>query len=278
MPKSRSKNAPNLRQLPVEPVQIDSGKVQLRRVDNGIMVVINNAESSMIDLTDPTYLEFEYMQHMTILTHVWRSEPTAITALHLGGGACSLARAWAHLRPGSKNKVVEVDGKLATLVREWFDLPSAPAVSIRVGDARVVAEQLRDGSYDVIVRDVFAGIKTPLTVSSTEATGHYARVLQNDGLFLANIAATPGDETAAREFRTIAEHFPYLVAVSSPKVARGQRRGNIVVAASRVPFDLDAVDVELRRCPLPVSRVDSKTCKRWLRTELLLDPPREESS
>ena len=37
---------------------------------------------------------------------------------------------------------MELDGKLADYVRGWFDLPKAPLLRLRVGEAREVTESL----------------------------------------------------------------------------------------------------------------------------------------
>ena len=57
--------------------------------------------------------------------------------------------------------VVELDGKLADYVRGWFDLPKAPLLRLRVGEAREVTESLTPQTRDLIIRDVFAGSLTP---------------------------------------------------------------------------------------------------------------------
>ena len=49
----------------------------------------------------------------------------------------------------------QIDAVLARWVREWFDLPRAPRLRIRVGDTARVAADLRAGEWDVVVQDVF---------------------------------------------------------------------------------------------------------------------------
>ena len=79
-----------------------------------------------------------------------------LRGLHLGGGACSLARYFHTAYPDARQVVVELDGKLAEYVRGWFDLPKAPLLRLRVGEAREVTETLTPDSRDFIIRDVFA--------------------------------------------------------------------------------------------------------------------------
>ncbi len=72
-----------------------------------------------------------------------------------------MARYFHAAYPEARQVVVELDGKLADYVRGWFDLPKAPFLRIRVGEARQVTESLTPDSRDLIIRDVFAGAFTP---------------------------------------------------------------------------------------------------------------------
>jgi hypothetical protein len=153
---------------PVEGVYyIDTGDCELvADQDNstGWLLKINGVMSSHIDLADPLFLDFEYMRWMAALIESrWPplgSSPGAalqLSGLHLGGGACSLARYFHAVYPDARQVVVELDGKLAEYVRGWFDLPKAPLLRLRVGEAREVAETLTADTRDFIIRDVFAG-------------------------------------------------------------------------------------------------------------------------
>ncbi|OKL48958.1 hypothetical protein BSR29_03710 [Boudabousia liubingyangii] len=258
-----AKQGINLSELPVGPQPISTGTAELKAIDGGLLLLVNGVESSCYDLSDPAYLDFEYLQQMSVVAEACFPLPQPLNALHLGGGACSLARAWAAKRPGGRGRVVELDEKLAEFVRTWFDLPRSPELSIRVGDAAEVAATFRDETFDVVVRDVFAGAHTPEHIWNTEATAHYARILKPGGLFLANVEAAPGSISVAQEWQVIREHFPEVIAIAAPTVARGDRRGNVVVAASDKPLPVSQIEVDLRRLPLPVSLVGAKIKRRW---------------
>ena len=124
---------------PVEGVYyIDTGDCELiADQDNstGWLLRINGVMSSHIDLADPLFLDFEYMRWMSALIESrWPPETKPrLRGLHLGGGACSLARYFHAAYPDARQVVVELDGKLAEYVRGWFDLPKAPLLRLRVG-------------------------------------------------------------------------------------------------------------------------------------------------
>ncbi|HEY1157817.1 MAG TPA: fused MFS/spermidine synthase, partial [Arthrobacter sp.] len=179
--------APN---QPVEGVYyIDTGDCELiADQDNstGWLLKINGVMSSHIDLADPLFLDFEYMRWMAALVESrWppsNASPHKLRGLHLGGGACSMARYFAAAYPDARQVVVELDGKLAEYVRGWFDLPKAPLLRIRVGEARAVTETLTAQTRDFIIRDVFAGAHTPRPLTTAEFTVHAKRVLAPGGL------------------------------------------------------------------------------------------------
>lgn len=129
--------APGSGRGPAEGIyDIDTGTCELvkdRYLPDGWVLEVNGVPSSHIDLADPTLLEFEYMRWIAQLLESQRPRDERLRVLHLGGGACSMARYLAATYPNARQVVVEIDGRLAELVRDWFDLPRAPLLRIRVG-------------------------------------------------------------------------------------------------------------------------------------------------
>ena len=206
---------------------------------NGWVLKVNGVPSSHIDLSDPLRLDFEYMRWIAALVDSERRDGGSLRILHLGGGACSLARYFAASVPAARQVVVELDGKLAGLVRDWFDLPRAPLVRIRVGEAREVTESLTAGSRDLIIRDVFAGSTTPHPLTTLEFTQHAKRVLSDDGLYVVNCGDSPDLAGARREAATIGEVFTHTAIVADPAMLKGRRYGNVIIAGSDVPLTQD---------------------------------------
>ncbi|WP_155853889.1 fused MFS/spermidine synthase [Arthrobacter sp. H5] len=203
---------------------------------NGWLLTINGVPSSHIDLADPERLDFEYMRWIASLVSSRWAVSERLRTLHLGGGACSLARSLAVTFPDARQVVVELDGKLAVLVREWFDLPRAPLMRIRVGEARAVTESLTDNSRDLIVRDVFAGSRTPLPLVTAEFTQHAKRVLAADGVYVVNCGDAPDLKVARKEAATISSVFENTVIIADPAMLKGRRYGNVVIAGSDAPL------------------------------------------
>jgi SAM-dependent methyltransferase len=162
--------------------------------------------------------------------------------LHLGAAGCALARHVEHERPGSRQLGVDVDARLMALVREWFALPRSPLLRLRADDAGRALASLPAASYDVVVRDVFAGDRTPEHLAGSAFAADAARVLRPGGVLLANCADRPPLALARREVATIAAAFGpdaaaegRLAAIAEHGILKGRRYGNVVLAAVRGP-------------------------------------------
>jgi spermidine synthase len=157
-----------------------------------------------------------------------------LRVLHLGGGALTLPRYLAATRPGSTQRVVEVDGPLVDLVRQALPWPADPRLRVRVGDARQALGSARDGSYDLIVADVFAGARTPAHLTSVEYAAEVARVLAPTGGYLVNIADGPPLRHARAQVATVRAVLPRACLIADAAVLRNRRYGNLVLVAGRV--------------------------------------------
>ncbi|PYI65139.1 spermidine synthase [Arthrobacter livingstonensis] len=199
---------------------------------NGWLLMLNGVQSSHVDLADPLRLEFEYMRWIMALVQDRWAPDAKLRTLSLGGAACSMPRYLVAAYPNSRNVVVEIDGKLANHVRGWFDLPRAPLLKIRVGEAREVTESLSAASRELVIRDVFAGAKTPHALTTAEFTAAARKVLVPGGVYVVNCGDSPALATARREAATIAAVFEHTVIIADPPMLKGRRSGNIIIAGS----------------------------------------------
>ncbi|MHA6794869.1 spermidine synthase [Pseudonocardia bannensis] len=198
-------------------------------------LLVNDTAQSHVDLSDPTHLEFEYVRRLGHVLDAAAPPTRPLRVLHLGGGAWTLPRYVAATRPGSWQRVVELDGALVDLVAARLPADGLD-LDVRVGDARYELEQVPDGSVDVVVVDVFAGARIPSHLTSVEFVRGVARVLDVDGIHAANLADGPPLHFARAQVATAAAVFPELALLASPEVLRGRRFGNLVLAAGRRPL------------------------------------------
>ena len=200
----------------------------------GWTLLLDGAPQSHVDLTDPTYLEFEYIRRMAAAIDLL-TPPGPLRVLHLGGGALTLPRYVAATRPGSPQRVVEVDGPLVDLVRGALPWDPKAKIRVRVGDAREAVTGMRDEGYDIVIVDVFAGARTPAHLASVEFVREAARVLAPTGWLIANVADGPPLAYARTQVATIRSVLPQACLVADAAVLRGRRFGNLVVIAGRTP-------------------------------------------
>nr|MDT0656890.1 fused MFS/spermidine synthase [Micromonospora sp. DSM 115978] len=197
-------------------------------------LLVDGTPQSHVDLDDPTHLEFEYVRRIAAAIDLSAPPGVPLRVLHLGGGALTLPRYVAATRPGSTQRVVEVDGKLVDLVRRELPWRSDPRLRVRVADAREVVAGSRDGGYDLVVADVFAGARTPAHLTSVEFVTEVARVLRPTGGYLVNVADGPPLRHVRGQAATIRAVLPAACLVADAAVLRGRRYGNLVLVAGRI--------------------------------------------
>src|SRR3954466_10388812 len=125
--------------LPPGPTPVLGGTAELlgdADRDGSWMLLVNGTPQSHVDLEDPTHLEFEYVRRMGHVLDLAAEEGRPLDVVHLGGGALTLARYVAVTRPGSRQRVIEIDQPLTDLVRAHLPLPRNARVRVRGGDAR----------------------------------------------------------------------------------------------------------------------------------------------
>lgn len=137
----------------------------------GRLLLQGDMESSYVDLADPRHLEFDYMRWLRFVIRAARAR----RVLHLGGGACALARVLAIEDPGGRQEVCELDANVLEAARQWMGLRPAPGLKVRNAEAReFLAGQPRDG-WDAIVIDAFQGAVVPRRLITVEALTEVAR-------------------------------------------------------------------------------------------------------
>lgn len=227
-------------------------------------LLIDGTAQSHVDLDDPTHLEFEYVRRLAHAADLVRGPGAPLRVLHLGGGAWTLARYVAATRPGSVQRVVEIDGALAELVAARLPADGA-GLDVVVGDAR--ARLTREtGPYDLVVLDVFSGARTPAHLTSREFVTDVARVLAPDGVYAANVADGGTLPFARGQFAAAATAFAELAALVAPDVLRGRRFGNVVLLASRAALPVAGLTRRAAGDPFPARVLDTAAVARMATT------------
>ncbi|MEY7978070.1 fused MFS/spermidine synthase, partial [Streptomyces pilosus] len=165
-------------------------------------------------------------------------------------GGLTLPRYLAATRPGTRSLVSEIDDGVVRIDREQFGLRPESGVEVRAEDGRLGLRRLDTGSRDLVVGDAFGGVSVPWHLTTAEAMTDVRRVLDEDGLYVANLI-DHGDLAFARaEAATLRATFAHVALLGEPTdiglaPAGGARGGNLVVVASDRRVDLRAVQQAL---------------------------------
>ena len=253
--------------VPPGPTPVDGGTAELlgdADRDGSWVLMVDGTPQSHVDLADPTHLEFEYVRRMGHVLDLAADGGRPIDVVHLGGGALTLPRYVAATRPGSRQRVVEVDEPLTELVRAHLPLPRDARVRVRAADARAGLAALPSASADVVVSDVFAGARTPAHLTSVEYAQEAHRVLRPGGSFVVNVADGPPLRFARTQVATLRAVFAHVCLVAEPGTLRGRRFGNLVAVASDAGLPIPAL---VRRCaadPMPSRVVEGADLDRFV--------------
>ena len=196
-------------------------------------------DASYIDLADLTHLEFDYMRWLRIVLRV----ANARRVLHIGGGACALARALAAEDPDGLQEVCEFDADVIAISREHLGLRRAPGLRVRHAEGRGHIAEQRNHSWDAIVIDAFIGARVPPRLMTGEALTDAARVAP---LTLVNVV----DNRSALDVNATTA----AMAAAYPAVwTLGRLPGNTIIAGcvSRNQLDLSRVAASVAADPSP---------------------------
>lgn len=178
--------------------------------------------ASYVDLADPRYLDFDYMRWARLVLTSFKVRHV----LHVGGAACTLARALLAEDPGSRHEVYEVDEDVLEIARGHLGLRRQPGLKVRVADGREAIEARADDSADAIVIDAFVGARVPRHLVTAQALATYARVAH---VTVVNVVDTAGLRDVRAIVAGLSESYRHIGALA----AGSRRGGNFLLFGSR---------------------------------------------
>ena len=215
----------------------------------GWLLLIDRIRQSYVDLDDPTYLDFEYVQAFADVVDLLPDGPIAAT--HIGGGAATLARYIEATRPGSTQIVLEPDTAVTDTVRSRLPFPKRARIRIRPVAGREGLPALRAASADLLVVDAYHGGRVPGDLTTVECLAEIGRVLRPGGVLLANLADGPPLTYSRRVAATVRAVLPDIAIRADPAVFRRRRFGNLVMAAARSGLPADGITRAAAGAPFP---------------------------
>jgi len=212
---------------------------------NGRSLILDQLRHAHVDLDDPTFLDIRYMRLFANAAETLDDGP--IRVLHIGGGGFTLPRYLDAVRPGSSHTVLELDEDLVPVIQERFGLPADHGYDIRFGDARINLSDLESDSFDLIVGDAYSGNSVPWHLATVEVVEEVDRLLDDGGIYIANIIDGNENRFIRSQLATLNESFDELAMVE-PDGGVGRRGQNQLVVAGHQPIgDLGVVPEDGRQ-------------------------------
>ncbi|MFD7745941.1 fused MFS/spermidine synthase [Streptomyces sp. NPDC059698] len=214
----------------------------------GRTLILDGLRHSYVDTEDPTHLEFAYIRAIASVVDTAFPEGEPLRAHHIGGGGLTFPRYLAAVRPGTRSLVSEIDAGVVRVDRELLGLGAAAdtGIDVRVEDGRLGLRRLEADSRDLVVGDAFGGVSVPWHLTTSQALGDVRRVLDADGLYVANLIDHGALAFARAEVATLTGAFPHVALVGKAAdigldPTASTVGGNLVAVASERPIDVPAI-------------------------------------
>jgi spermidine synthase len=233
------------------------------------LISVDGVPQSHVNLADPTDLDFEYVRWLGDVVDLAFPPGESLRAVHLGGGAGTLARYLAATRPRSSQLAAEIDDQLVELIRTRIGL-SVPGLRVRIGDGREVLATRRADSADLIIVDCFTAGQMPAHLATVEFLVLCRSALTGPGVLTMNIGDGPGLRFARRVAATLASAFPEVAVITDPAVLRGRRYGNLIMVASGRPLPISELSRRVARPHPRASLLAGDKLRSWYGTAAAL--------
>lgn len=208
---------------------------------SGRTLVLDTLQHSYVDLEDPTYLRFGYVQVLGDVVDEIAPPGDPIHTVHVGGGGFTMPRYVQATRPGSLDVVLELDPEMVELAQAELGLVLDDRLQVLTGDARVNVRRLPDGSADLVIGDAFGGLAVPWHLATAEFARDVQRVLRPGGVYALNVIDLPPDRFLRAEVATLRSVFEHVALVAPPERLAFERGGNVIILASDEPLPVDGL-------------------------------------
>lgn len=164
--------------------------------------------------------------------------------LLVGGGTFSYPRLFMREHPSSRMDVVEIDPALYDIAKREFGYVDDSNISLFFEDGRTFLNRAT-GPYDAVFMDAFKSEATvPYQLTTRETWQRTLEVLDEDGVVIMNVIASPTDERAPffnALYASIASVFPQVRAYAvQADTTPGAVRNTMIVAAKSPRTDIEA--------------------------------------
>ena len=151
-------------------------------------LVLDHLIHSYTDLTDPSFIEYEYIRIYEEIVRWQVARRGPFKALFLGGGGYTFPRFIEATYPEAGVDVVEIDPEITRVAHEYLGIPEDTRIRSFNEDARwFLMNSKEGGQYDFIFGDAFNDLSIPYHLTTKEFALELKRLLKADGILMANV-------------------------------------------------------------------------------------------
>ena len=151
-------------------------------------LVLDHLVHSYTDLSDPLYLEYEYIRIYEEMVRWQLSKRKSSKVLFLGGGGYTFPRFIETKYPKTEIDVVEIDPQIIRVSEEYLGISKKTKIRSINEDGRWFVMNCKETeSYDFIFGDAFNDLSIPYHLTTKEFAAQLKRLLKPNGLLLANV-------------------------------------------------------------------------------------------
>ena len=151
-------------------------------------LVLDHLVHSYTDLSDPLYLEYEYIRIYEEMVRWQSSKRKSSKVLFLGGGGYTFPRFIEAKYPKTEIEVVEIDPQIIRVSEEYLGISKKTKIRSINEDGRWFVMNCKEKeSYDFIFGDAFNDLSIPYHLTTKEFAAQLKRLLKPNGLLLANV-------------------------------------------------------------------------------------------
>lgn len=208
----------------------------------GRTLVLDRLRNSYVDLEDPTYLEFRYIELIADIIEVEAIEGP-LDVVSIGGGGFTIPGYIEHTRPGSNNVVLEIDAELVEIGYE--ELALTDDIDVVLEDARISLRDVGDARADVVIGDAYSGASVPWHLTTLEYMTEIRRVLAPGGTYVMNVIDYNDLEFVRSQARTLQEVFSQVALFAPDSYLTGETGGNYILVASDESIDIGGIEARI---------------------------------
>jgi spermidine synthase len=201
-----------------------------------------------------SYLTDDYWDGFLVAPRaVLRAPPRRLAILGSAGG--TMARAYGHYFPRTAIDAVEIDSRVTSIGRRWFDM-RAPHLRTFAEDARPYLRRMGGARYDAIFVDAYRQPYIPFYLATSEFFRLCRERLARGGVVVINVGHPKGEDALERDLtRTLRTAFPHVLRDPIEPT-------NTILIASAAPASAEALAEQARGLPPELPRLARAAARR----------------